>query len=97
MAIAAGRVGEPRPRALFARHDLDCRPAQRPHFLAPLIVGLLTDIRRSLDGAACDGHQAAWPPLLLLLEERATVASLWDVPAMLSEAGGKGRQVMWLF
>lgn len=53
MAIAAGRVGEPRARALFARNDLDRRPAQQRHSSPRLSSGCsLTSVRLSMAARA---------------------------------------------
>jgi type IV secretion system protein VirD4 len=68
-------------------------PASEQRLLAPLVVGLLTDIRQAAYRQAFNAG-AQGPPLLLLLDECANIAPLPDLPAMLSEAGGQGLQVV---
>jgi type IV secretion system protein VirD4 len=79
--------------------------AHEQALVAPLVVGLLEDVRR----AAYARHASvvdrpaspAWPlagtredpslpPLLLALDEVANIAPLPDLPAMVSEGGGQG-------
>jgi type IV secretion system protein VirD4 len=71
--------------------------AHEQQLLAPLVVGLLTDIRHAVYGASWQGGRAPWPPVLFLLDECANVAPIPDLPAMLSEAGGQGLQVICVF
>jgi hypothetical protein len=69
-------------------------PAHQQAAVAPLVVGLLEDVRR----AAYAGHAAALqrtsgsprPPLVLALDEVANIAPLPELPAMVSEGGGQG-------
>jgi len=72
-------------------------PAHEQQLVAPLVVGLLTDIRHAIYGASWNGGRAPWPPVLFLLDECANVAPIPDLPAMLSEAGGQGLQVICVF
>jgi len=72
-------------------------PAHEQELLAPLVVGLLTDIRHAVYAAAWNDHRAPWPPVLFLLDECANVAPIPDLPAMLSEAGGQGLQAICVF
>ena len=69
-------------------------PAHQQTMVAPLVVGLLEDVRR-----AAYAHRASsvgepgtqqGPPLLLALDEVANIAPLPDLPAMVSEGGGQG-------
>jgi type IV secretion system protein VirD4 len=66
-------------------------PAHRQSLVAPMVVGLIEDIRRA---AYADASQAAGTsrrgPVLLALDELANVAPLPDLPAMISEGGGQG-------
>jgi TraM recognition site of TraD and TraG len=77
--------------AFVSSHDTIYIAAQahEQQLLAPLVVGLLTDIRHAVYQATWHGHQAPWPPVLFLLDECANVAPIPDLPAMLSEAGGQ--------
>ena len=71
-------------------------PGHHQALAAPLVVGLVDDIRR----AAYGRHAAPDPiggsgsgvgvPLLLALDELANIAPLPDLPAMISEGGGQG-------
>jgi hypothetical protein len=69
-------------------------PAHQQSAVAPLVVGLLEDVRR----AAYAGHASATegsrvstrPPLVLALDEVANIAPLPDLPSMVSEGGGQG-------
>jgi len=72
-------------------------PAHQQQLVAPLVVGLLTDIRHAVYGQQWAGAPAPWPPVLFLLDECANVAPIPDLPAMLSEAGGQGLQVICVF
>ncbi len=66
-------------------------PAHRQALVAPMVVGLLEDIRQAAyadaaAGAPTDRRQ----PVLLALDELANIAPLPDLPAMVSEGGGQG-------
>lgn len=67
--------------------------AHEQQLLAPLVVGLLTEIRHATYRRAWT-HGPTRPPVLLMLDEAANIAPLPDLPAMLSEAGGQGLQVV---
>ena len=68
-------------------------PAHEQQLLAPLIVGLLTEIRQATHRhTATHGHAST--PVLFMLDECANIAPLPDLPAMLSEAGGQGLQTV---
>jgi hypothetical protein len=58
---------------------------------APLVVGLLTDIRAAAYARAADGagRAAAPAPVVLALDEVANIAPVPDLPAMVSEGGGQ--------
>ncbi len=68
--------------------------------VAPLVTGLLQDIRR----AAFERHrqlsqlpasERATPvPVLMLLDEVANIAPIEDLPELVSEAGGQGLRIM---
>jgi type IV secretory pathway TraG/TraD family ATPase VirD4 len=69
-------------------------PAHEQAMVAPLVVGLLEDVRQ----AAYAGHASTRerptasprPPLLLALDEVANIAPLPELPSMISEGGGQG-------
>jgi type IV secretory pathway TraG/TraD family ATPase VirD4 len=63
--------------------------AHEQRLLAPLVVGLLAEIRETLYRLAF-AHGRPPVPLLYLLDECANIAPLPDLPAMLSEGGGQG-------
>jgi type IV secretion system protein VirD4 len=71
--------------------------AHEQQLLAPLVAGLLTDLRHAVYGASWQDGCAPWPPVLLLLDECAKVAPIPDLPAMLSEAGSQGLEVICVF
>jgi type IV secretion system protein VirD4 len=66
-------------------------PAHRQSLVAPMVVGLIEDIRRAayVDASHTDPG-AARRPVLLALDELANIAPLPDLPAMVSEGGGQG-------
>lgn len=69
-------------------------PEQR--LLAPLVAGLITDVRVA-------AYRRHWQqvrtgaPLLLALDECANIAPLPDLPSTLSEGGGQGVQALTVF
>jgi type IV secretory pathway TraG/TraD family ATPase VirD4 len=67
-------------------------PAHRQALCAPLVVGLLEQIRHATYRRAAT-HPAA-TPLLFCLDEVANIAPIHDLPALVSEAGGQGLHVM---
>ncbi|HYM91942.1 MAG TPA: type IV secretory system conjugative DNA transfer family protein [bacterium] len=60
---------------------------------APLIVGLLEQIRHAVYEQARNNH-APGPGMLWLLDEVANIAPVHDLPALVSQAGGQGLQVV---
>ncbi len=63
-------------------------PADRQALVAPMVVGLVDDVR-----AATYRHAAVEPggvPVLLALDEVANIAPLPDLPGLVSEGGGQG-------
>jgi type IV secretory pathway TraG/TraD family ATPase VirD4 len=63
--------------------------------VAPMVVGLLEDIRRAayaLHAAGEDGLRTSprRPPVLFALDEVANIAPIPDLPALVSEGGGQG-------
>ncbi len=68
-------------------------PEHRQALCAPLIVGLLEQIRHAVYEHART-EPRAWPPMLWALDEIANTAPIHDLPALISQAGGQGLQVM---
>jgi type IV secretion system protein VirD4 len=67
-------------------------PAHKQALCAPLVVGLLEQIRHATyEHARSD---TAGPSVLLCLDEVANIAPIHDLPALVSEAGGQGLHVM---
>jgi type IV secretion system protein VirD4 len=95
VALAASDQPEFDPDAFVASRDTVyvAAPAHEQRLLAPLVVGLLTEIRQAAYRHAWQTAHAG-PPLLFMLDECANIAPLPDLPAMLSEAGGQGLQTI---
>ncbi len=68
------------PNTLFV-----CAAGRRQQLMAPLVVGLLSELRD-----AAYRRAGAGPPLLAALDEVANIAPIADLPAMVSEGGGQG-------
>ena len=56
-------------------------PAHHQALVAPLVVGLLDDVRRATYARAADGDHRDRPPVLLALDELANIAPLPDLPS----------------
>ena len=69
-------------------------PAHQQAAVAPMVVGLLEDLRRAAyarHAVEADTKSApVRPPVLMALDEVANIAPLPDLPAMVSEGGGQG-------
>jgi len=67
-------------------------PAHLQAQVAPMVVGLIEDIRHATYARAAHrtGASPLPPPVLLALDEVANVAPLPTLPAMISEGGGQG-------
>ena len=68
-------------------------PEHRQALCAPLIVGLLEQVRHAVYERAARA-EAEGPPMLWALDEVANIAPIHDLPALISQAGGQGLQVM---
>jgi type IV secretion system protein VirD4 len=66
-------------------------PAHRQALSAPLVVGLLEQIRHAAYARSAGVLSA---PVLMCLDELANIAPIHDLPALVSEAGGQGLQVL---
>jgi type IV secretory pathway TraG/TraD family ATPase VirD4 len=67
-------------------------PAHKQAACAPLVVGLLEQIRHATYAQGMGGSER--PPVFLCLDEVANIAPIHDLPALVSEAGGQGLHVM---
>jgi type IV secretory pathway TraG/TraD family ATPase VirD4 len=67
-------------------------PSHKQALAAPLVVGLLEQIRHATYARASVGQLPT--PVFLCLDEVANVAPIHDLPALVSEAGGQGLHVM---
>lgn len=68
-------------------------PEHKQALCAPLIVGLLEQIRHSVYDKARTGNGAEHT-MLWLLDEVANIAPIHDLPVLVSQAGGQNLQVM---
>lgn len=68
-------------------------PEHRQALCAPLIAGLLEQVRHAVYERAAGG-EAEGPAMLWALDEVANIAPIHDLPALISQAGGQGLQVM---
>jgi type IV secretion system protein VirD4 len=65
-----------------------CAPGDRQRAVAPLVAGLVDQVRAA--GYARHAAGTAYPPVLLALDEAANIAPLPELPALVSEGGGQG-------
>jgi len=91
-ALAATCDPEFDPADLVASGDTVyiAAPAHHQQLVAPLVVGLLDDVRRAAYARAAASGAAIDPPVVLALDELANIAPLPDLPSMISEGGGQG-------
>ncbi len=68
-------------------------PEQHQATCAPLIVGLLEQVRHAVYAHARTGTTLG-PGMLWLLDEVASIAPIHDLPALVSQAGGQNLQVV---
>jgi len=68
-----------------------CAPGHRQALVAPLVVGLVEDVRvAAYERSALEGGRPPTAPVLLALDEVANIAPLPTLPSMISEGGGQG-------
>ncbi|MGH9083036.1 MAG: type IV secretory system conjugative DNA transfer family protein, partial [Acidimicrobiales bacterium] len=67
-----------------------CAAGRRQQLLAPLVVGLLTDVRDAAYRRAAHQPGGGFPPVLLALDEVANIAPIPDLPAIVTEGAGQG-------
>ncbi|MDP9381514.1 MAG: type IV secretory system conjugative DNA transfer family protein [Chloroflexota bacterium] len=75
-------------------------PSHLQSILAPLVVGLLEEIRNATYDLArrqARGEEKLTQPVLWALDEIANIAPLKKFPSIVSEAGGQGLQIMASF
>jgi hypothetical protein len=67
-------------------------PAHLQAAVAPMVVGLIDDLRHATFALRAEGSTTARssPPVLLALDELANIAPIPDLPSMISEGGGQG-------
>jgi type IV secretion system protein VirD4 len=70
-------------------------PAEHQALAAPLVCGLLSEIRAATYAAHRDGQLPR--PVLFALDEAANIAPLGDLPQLASEGGGQGLQLLACF
>ena len=68
-------------------------PAHKQALAAPLVVGLLEQIRHATYQHATH-NQPTGPPVFLCLDEIANIAPIHDLPALASEAGGQHLHIL---
>ena len=68
-------------------------PAHKQALAAPLVVGLLEQIRHATYRHATH-HQPTTPPVFFCLDEIANIAPIHDLPALVSEAGGQHLHIL---
>jgi type IV secretory pathway TraG/TraD family ATPase VirD4 len=65
-----------------------CAAGRQQKDFAPMVVGMLSDIRDAVYQRAANREN--YPPVLMALDELTNIAPIHDFPTMLSEAGGQG-------
>jgi type IV secretion system protein VirD4 len=69
-----------------------CAPGRQQQLLAPLVVGLLSEIKEAAYARARSGSPQ--PPVVFALDEVANIAPLPDLPSIVSEGAGQGLLVL---
>ena len=72
-------------------------PAHLQALVAPLVVGLIDDVRRATYQRSASVQDVQRAPVLLALDELANLAPLPDLPSMVSEGGGQGLMTLACF
>jgi type IV secretory pathway TraG/TraD family ATPase VirD4 len=101
-ALAQAKEPNFDPRALRTTSDAVyvCASGRDQSLSAPLVVGLLEQIRAGVyESASAAYHTGRSPglPVTLLLDEAANIAPLPDLPAIVSEGGSQGLITMACF
>lgn len=71
-----------------------CAPAHKQALCAPLVVGLLEEIRHATYARHAAGEADPRRPVFFCLDEVANIAPIHDLAALVSEAGGQGLHVL---
>jgi type IV secretion system protein VirD4 len=90
--VAANANFDPARFAASADTVFITAPAHQQTLCAPLVVGLLEEIRRATYARAA--ASAGGPAVFMCLDEVANIAPIHDLPALVSEAGGQKLHVM---
>lgn len=69
-------------------------PAHMQAQAAPLVVGLLEQIRHATYRHATTADASRRPPVMFCLDELANIAPIHDLPALVSEAGGQRLHIL---
>ena len=80
------------PASFVASHDTIyiAAPAHQQTMVAPMVVGLIEDIRQATYDSSARTPAFTRPPVLLALDEVRNIAPLPELPEMISEGGGQG-------
>ena len=91
---------DPQSVAVTADTIYICASGQDQALTAPLVVGLIEQIRSATyETSSTAAREGRWPgpPVTLLLDEAANIAPLPDLPAIVSEGGSQGLVTMACF
>ncbi len=100
-ALAATAAPDFDPEAFVRSSDTlyICAPGRRQALVAPMVVGIIDDIRSATyerhARSGVDGGDHL--PVLLALDEAANIAPLPDLPGLVSEGGGQGLNTLACF
>ncbi|MBV9465592.1 MAG: TraM recognition domain-containing protein [Solirubrobacterales bacterium] len=96
-ALAAAREPNVHPASFVRSSDTIFihAPAEHQALAAPLVCGLLSEIRAATYQA--HHNHVLRSPLLFALDEAANIAPLHDLPQIASEGGGQGLQLLVAF
>jgi type IV secretory pathway TraG/TraD family ATPase VirD4 len=90
LAVTSDPVFDPARFVRSADTIYIAAPAHLQASVAPMVVGLLEDIRHASYALRAGGAGPAHPPVVLALDELANIAPIPDLPSMISEGGGQG-------
>ncbi|MGD0741695.1 MAG: TraM recognition domain-containing protein [Acidimicrobiales bacterium] len=91
-ALASARL-EPFDPERFVRTSSTlfvAAPAEFQMHLAPLVAGIIRDVRTAAYRHHAETPTRAGPPVLLVLDELANIAPLHDLPALVAEGASQG-------
>jgi hypothetical protein len=90
LAVTSDPVFDPAGFVTSADTIYISAPAHLQASVAPMVVGLLEDIRHASYALRARDAGPVHPPVMLALDELANIAPLPDLPSMISEGGGQG-------